>query len=388
LAEVLLVWQSGYPWDVRVEKFAAALTGAGHAVTILARARPGEAATALEGGVRIERVGGAGPRALSTPVSWNPLWRRAIARAVDRLRPALVIVRDIPLAEAAGAACRARGIPLVLDMAEHYPAAMRGWKKYNENPLLRLAVHGLKLPDRVEKKAVALSDGIVVVCREQGERLHRRYGVPPARVAVAHNSPAPGAFQGVRAGARNPPRVLSHHGHITRARGLDVLIKAFQLVSAEFPELVLSLPGAGENLDELKAQVGALGLGGRVLLPGPYPYDALPKILDDLDVGVVPYPSSEFMDTTIANKIFDYLAAGKPFLVSESAPMRRLVEETGAGLWASAQSPEAFALGLRNILRADLGAMSKRGLEAARTTYNWDVDSARLLRFLKTVASL
>src|SRR3989442_12725885 len=43
--KVCKVWDSEYPWDVRVEKIARALTDAGHDVHLVARNRRGEAVT-------------------------------------------------------------------------------------------------------------------------------------------------------------------------------------------------------------------------------------------------------------------------------------------------------------------------------------------------------
>jgi hypothetical protein len=59
------------------------------------------------------------------PAFFNPRWVRAIRRTVKRCASDLILVRDLPLAPTAifvGGQC---GVPVVLDMAENYPAMIR-----------------------------------------------------------------------------------------------------------------------------------------------------------------------------------------------------------------------------------------------------------------------
>ena len=53
---------------------------------------------------------------------------------------------------------------MLIDMAEHYPATMRTWKKYQGNALARFLVFWAKVPDLVERRSVGLADGIITVC--------------------------------------------------------------------------------------------------------------------------------------------------------------------------------------------------------------------------------
>ena len=171
---ILYVWQASYPWDVRVQKICRSLDEAGFSVEILARRGVGEPPNASDGAIGIARVGSPSPspasRALWLPVPGNPIWSRAIRTRIRDFRPDLVIARDIPLALPVAAACGSWQIPWVIDMAEHYPVAMRTWKKYQANPIARLAINVLRMPDRVEKRAVRLSDGVITVIEaEKGE---------------------------------------------------------------------------------------------------------------------------------------------------------------------------------------------------------------------------
>ncbi len=152
----------------------------------------------------ILRVGRGLPGAASLPVPQNPLWSSAIRRLIDGWAPDLVIAREIMLAEPAAGACRRRGIPLIIDMAEHYPATMRALEKYQRG-MMRYS----GLPGEAARPGGTAGDGPRRRghhrLREQNTRLHAMFGYPLDRMAVVHNTPERAAFDSVRKGPVSPP---------------------------------------------------------------------------------------------------------------------------------------------------------------------------------------
>jgi glycosyltransferase involved in cell wall biosynthesis len=292
-----------------------------------------------------------------------------------------VISREIMLVEQAADACLKRGLPLIIDMAEHYPATMRALEKYQRG-LMRYLVFHAALPDRVERRAVARADGIITVCEEQNARLHRAYGYPRDRMVVAHNTPEQGTFEKVRKGSSLPPRVFAYHGHITAQRGLDRLIRGFAQVATRYSGIRLDIAGDGDARQSLVQLAARCGIRDQVRFVGKYRFSELVDLYSQTDVGVVTYPGDESIDHTIGNKIFDYFACGKPVIVSPAAPLRRVVQETGAGLVLEDCSPEAIAQGVERAMTTDLKPFSDRGLACTRAKYNWESDKQRLVDFL------
>src|SRR3954470_9084191 len=127
---VLYLWDADYPWDVRVEKICRAMTEAGHDVHIVARNRRHEAVRERldEGTVHRMPVWPTLPRldaALGFPAFFNPRWVHHLERVVAQVRPDVIIARDLPLCPTAIRLGRDAGIPVIHDMAEHYPAMIR-----------------------------------------------------------------------------------------------------------------------------------------------------------------------------------------------------------------------------------------------------------------------
>jgi glycosyltransferase involved in cell wall biosynthesis len=88
------------------------------------------------------------------------------------------------------------------------------------------------------------------------------------------------------------------------------------------------------------------------------------------------------INITLANKLFDYMGAGLPIIGSDGPPMRRVLEETGAGVVVPPQNAEALSAAMVELIndpmrRAELG---ERGRAAVGDgAYAWKRDQARFL---------
>jgi glycosyltransferase involved in cell wall biosynthesis len=395
LKKILIVWQAKYPWEVRIEKEVESLLAAGVQVSLLARqtfdstGKPEPVEETLEmstGQLRIYRCHSVFSSKLTVPISGNPVWTRAIRGCVRREHPDMIVVRDIPLSLSAIRVAREAGLPIVMDMAEHYPGAMRSWRKYQTNPLSKLLIHDLKLPDRIEAKAVTQMDGILTVCQEQNERLIRDYGYPAQKLQIVNNSPKRAWFEEAKCGHASPPRVLGHHGHMTPERGLNLLLDAFAMVLKTHPEFELHLAGAGECQNEVAETAKRLGVSGRIRMTGRFAHGDLVRMYGETDIAILPYPPGELIDHTLSNKIFDYMSCGKPIISSHAKPMKRLLSETGAGTCFEPWTAAALVETLDRVLsKGELSGYARAGRRAFEETYHWEVDAGRMIAFLDRI---
>jgi glycosyltransferase involved in cell wall biosynthesis len=375
----LYVWQARYPWDVRVEKVCLALQSLGYDVELLARKAADEADTEMVGGIRTVRVGPAIPSPFSLPVPGNPVWRLAIEASLRRHKPDVVIVRDIPLALPVAAACGRLGIPWAIDMAEHYPEAMRTWKKYQAHPASRLLVNTLKLPDRVERHAVRAADAIFPVCEDMRERLVREHGCFPDRIVPVLNTPSrerwraiperPDGYRGTR---------FCYHGVVIGDRDLETVVAGFDLAAADDPEITLLIAGGGESLEDVKRLAGAAVHKDRITLTGRFQPGELDRLYSETDFGVVSWKVNEFTHNTIANKFFDYAACGRPFIYAATRSMRRLMGRMQCGEAYQGDDPASVAAAIHALRRGDYAAMAAAGRAAVDAEFNWEADVVRL----------
>jgi len=103
-----------------------------------------------------------------------------------------------------------------------------------------------------------------------------------------------------------------------------------------------------------------------------------------MDVGVIPHVADESWNTTVPNKLFDYMAAGIAVVTSDARPAARIVRETGAGFVYHHADASGLARAFATLVDPDLRlACGRRGQSAVRDTYHWEQDAARLLAVLQ-----
>ncbi len=383
-----IIWKNDYPWDVRVEKIARSLMADGHEVCILSANAQGRARSETLDGLRIRRLPATPSRWLnalvSIPFYLNPFWFLHAYQAVRREQINLLIVRDLPLI-LVGVWLKGRfRIPLVLDMAEDYPAMYResievgGWRAWVhriiKNPALMAAV---------ERRTLGQVDHTLVVVEESAKRLQEELGIPAARISVVSNTPRLETLASIAAaagcGAQSCLQLI-YTGLVQEARGLEDVVEALGLLRARGVQVRFRIAGNGPYLPRLDALVKQRGLQSAIEFTGWIAHEQLSRYVHEADVGVIPHPKNDHTDTTLPNKLFDYMACGRAVVVSNAAPLERIVTAERCGLVYTAGSPESLAAVLARMSadRMALEKMGRNGAEAVRQRFHWELDAAVL----------
>jgi glycosyltransferase involved in cell wall biosynthesis len=379
LKNILYIWKDKYPWDVRTEKICRSLADNGFSVTLLCRWKPGELKEEKIDNFYVRRVGYQKNSIKSTPVSFNPYWRNAIKSAIIDFKPNLIIARDILLAEASARISHEHNIPTIIDMAENYPAAMKGWDKYRKSLWRRIAVHYLDLPEIVERSSVRFADGIITVCEEQIDRLVKDYDYDRQKTEIVMNTSSIEEIK--KSDKRNQFLTFGHHGFMSAEKGIETFLKGFILAAQKNKDIKLLLAGDGECYPSIKALAETSGINDRITLMGKFQNDQLSEILNAIDIGIIPYQINAFNNTTLHNKLFDYLSYGKPVLASNMIPTQKIILSTNSGNTYDLSSPEKVRDAITDYLSRDLVKYSENSASAFNK-YNWSIDKKRLINFV------
>jgi len=106
------------------------------------------------------------------------------------------------------------------------------------------------------------------------------------------------------------------------------------------------------------------------------------------DIGMLPLYRNEHMDTTLPNKLFDYMSAGLPVITSDTVPSARVVKAERAGVVFEARSVESLADAVISLADAGLrGEMGYNGRAAVERRYNWERDAETLATTVANVRS-
>lgn len=168
--------------------------------------------------------------------------------------------------------------------------------------------------------------------------------------------------------ARTGAKRFAYLGSLGYNNKLSTLVEAAEILARKDSEISLSIIGDGPERAELVALIDAKGLSNIKVEP-PIPKQELGRVFDCFDGFVVhslKLPVHQFGISF--NKLFDYMAGGRP-VVFAAVAANNAVEEAGCGLSIEPEDPEAMAaaiLELSSKSPQELLAMGKRGQDYIR----------------------
>lgn len=378
------IWDADYPWDIRVEKVSESLVDAGHTVHLVCRNAGRLPRYDGSGKFSIHRLPAISPilgplhDLCNFPHPLNPVWIYNISRVVRHHQIQLILVRDLPLALAAILVGRLHGIPVVLDMAENYPAMLQDRLRFTQTSWIGRLVRQPALARIIEMLVLRLVNHIIVVVEESRDRLIAD-GVPREKLTVVSNTPridhwdATGNERKIL-GTRSGIHVV-YLGNLDGSRGVDIAVRAIGYLKSQGRHARLSIVGQGPARPLLEKLITGLDIQDRVMLKGRLPFRDVQTILAESDVGLIPHYSTEAWNTTMPNKLFDYMLWGMPVLVSDVKPVASIVRAERCGKVFEDRNVEDLArciMGLQDsAVRDQMGA---NGRASIYRRYNWKID--------------
>jgi glycosyltransferase involved in cell wall biosynthesis len=290
----------------------------------------------------------------------------ALSRAADGVPADLYIGHYVAGLAAAGRAARRRGAMLGYD-AEDLHAG--------EGTPLQMS-----LVETIERALLPTCSHVTAAAPLIAEAYRTRYGVEPA--VVLNVFPLAMAPAAPSQGGQGTFRAYWFSQTIGLDRGLQSFIRAMAQTKAH---VTLDIRGSnrwnhGDRLIELALE---LGIADRVkLLPMALPEEMVRRAAV-YDIGLsLETDISDSRRLCLTNKIFTYLLAGVPVLLSDTPAQRALAPELGAAARVVSLSDPA---GIAAVLDRLAGSPGERGeardvaWRLGRDRYNWEVEKEVLL---------
>lgn len=149
-------------------------------------------------------------------------------------------------------------------------------------------------------------------------------------------------------------------GNIGKVQAVEVLIRSAALLR-ELP-IRWHIVGDGSNETACRELAATLGLDEIVTFYGRRPLNEMPAFYAMADAMLVSMRDDISVNDTLPGKVQSYMAAGKPVLGSIAGEAAYVIEQSGCGLCAPPDDPEAFARIVRRfIATGDKAAMGERG---------------------------
>jgi glycosyltransferase involved in cell wall biosynthesis len=126
---------------------------------------------------------------------------------------------------------------------------------------------------------------------------------------------------------------------------LGVVLATAKLLESR-KDICLVLLGDGKDKPALQEQARHQGLENVLFLP-PIPKVNMPAALAAADACIAILKPIELYKTTYPNKVFDYMAAGKPVVLAIGGVIRQVIQDADAGIPVTPGDPDAMAEAIR-----------------------------------------
>lgn len=395
--KVLFVWDSDYPWDIRVSKICHTFIKKGTEMHLVCRNKLRKPVEEIFEGIHIHRIPFLSKKRgqlndiYGFPLFFSPIWLTRLNNVAKSHAVDLIIVRDLPMAMAALRIGKLQKIPVILDMAECYPELLRLIWKFEPFRAANILVRNPFLADIIERFVVKKVDHIWAMIEESRNRLINK-GVNKEKISIVSNTPIYERF--IKASPTFPGTLQQHKdklillyvGFVNYSRGLDTVIESIPRLLKKNINIFCVIIGTGSAEKTLQDRVEKLDIQDNVSFEGWIDNKRVPGYILSSDICLVPHHKCSHWDNTIPNKLFDYMAAGKPVVVSDVEPMERIVSDVKCGLIFKSGNASNLAEQLSRLADQNLRKrMGENGLKAVEEKYNWSKDATVMLNSIQKV---
>lgn len=256
------------------------------------------------------------------------------------------------------ASLRAKG-GLVVEERDLWPEFAIGMGVLKPGPVTDAALAFKRWVYRRARRVVINSPGFLPFLKS--------YGVDEAKIHVVPNGVDPTPFDPEQRGEQHRAAwgadgrfVALYAGALGPANALDVVLDA----AAELrgTRALFVLVGDGKARPDLERAAAERGLDNVRFVPA-VPKDQVPGVLAAADACIACLRDIPLFRTTYPNKVFDYMAAGRPTLLQIDGVIRQVVEEAHAGLFVEPGDAHALASAVRQMMDHPESAreMGRRG---------------------------
>jgi glycosyltransferase involved in cell wall biosynthesis len=168
---------------------------------------------------------------------------------------------------------------------------------------------------------------------------------------------------------------------------VDCAVRALETARGEGSRVRFVILGDGDYLPEVRRMVAEGDRAAWVDVRGAVPLEAVPDVIAEADLGVVPNRGGAFNDLALPTRIFEYLSMGIPVVTSRSPAVTALFDEADLLFFDSGDEADLS----RVLSRALSDAASREqcvtrgGRVAAK--HAWDVEKRIYLDVVRRLTS-
>ena len=335
MSHIVMVLLGDIRYDGRVRKEIKTLSVAGHQIELVTSDFKGDASGGEDLGIPVHYV----PITLWSSPAMNFLsqirFNKDVASIICRLAPSHIHCHDLSTLLAGVWAKKRTGAKLIFDAHELMPESMGGVRE--------------KVWGRIEKKYIDWCYEIIMPEKNRISYFKRKYP-RVGDVLLLENFPRRSdipqehfdLFREIYPITKDQKIVL-HTGLIAAKRHVEELIDSMTLCGEEFALVLLGRTFKGYQ-QSLKDRIKKGGLESRVFLHDAVPHSEILRYMASGDIGTAFYSNINVNNYYCAsNKLYEYIALGKPVVTNDYPGLLETVESFGQGVCLETITPAPLA---------------------------------------------
>lgn len=382
---IAIISDSGIQHDARVQRLVKSFAHKGFAVDLFLPNYKDHGATLFENeDVRLIAYTLDASRINKNLFFWKK-YSNCIQKVLDQKKQYdFIYVNDYPLLYSGVQLKNQLKVPLIYDTHEIYvetinqffpTAGIKGifgklWIAFNKF-----------LHHRKESRLILKADYVVTVCESFKSFFKKRYGID---AIVVKNCPldlpqlTKNDLLREHLKLKDSDQILLYQGAFNYSRGLEKLVDASQYFNKN---IQLILMGDGP----LKPRLVALAKGkNQVHFHPKVPFSELVQYSASADIGILLIETkNRSKELTLPNKVFEYMAAGLPFITNKLPEASRIALEHDCGFVIDDVSPKEIALETNKIFDQNYKKNGLQGRNAIEQFYLWEMDFNKLLNLIQ-----
>ena len=398
-----MVLDASFPPDIRVEKEALTLINSNlYEVFLLCLKKKNEETISNYKGINIIRINSPAmdqkvkKGILDAFFSINNIhyiFYKQLLKIHKEINFDFIHVHDLPLSKTIRIVAKKINIPYVIDLHENYAEALKVWFKWRTNKIIRLkniVFFNYRKWNKYEKNETNKAQHIIAVVDEMKQRLIEKHGLAENKIKVISNTEYLDFHKDSKVislpANLKDKFIITYIGGIGPHRGIDTAVEAMVDITANIKNAVLLIIGGGskEVIAKLNSIITLNKLEKNVVIFGKVDSSFVSSYMKSSDINIIPHLSNSHTNNTIPHKIFQILLSKQPLLVSDSTPLKRIINDNDAGFIHEASNPKSFANEVIHIYNNYELAKKKamNGFNACtKGNLNWDTTGNELLDF-------
>lgn len=241
----------------------------------------------------------------------------------------------------------------------------------------------------LEKRLIGRAARVVTINDSIADELCRRYQIRKPDV-IRNVARTPDNIQQIdlraKFGIPDDYKIIVYQGVLRRGQGLFYQLDILPYLD----RVVMMFIGSGPIESVLKEKASSLNVDNRVIFAGRVEPDELLNYTASADAGILLMEDIALNNRlALPQKLFQYLSAGIPQIVSPMPEISRFVKDEKTGVVVSLEDPREAANAIAKLIfDANLYSAVKENCRKSSSKNNWETESTKWIEIYKDLESL